>query len=236
MKYQARIGLASLALAAAATTACKQEETKLDRLIAAASATPPPPQEKPFVFPAASGLPPGQIIPVVNRAVQQFAPGQENRIDEWIRGVSVPVVLLGPSEKFVSEVGPLTFRYREKQLESSFPAKFPATAKFFVDSSISCIDASGNVLEKTDWEQPSKARRGERVELPVPGTLVEHCLTAGGVKLGLAVLASPCAIPFPHQVRCAGEYATCRSACADERSCQKRCENNRLDCLDVCKK
>jgi len=238
MTIAARLGLAALAITVALPIACKKEESHLDKLIASATATAsaPPIPIAPFVFPAASGLPSGQIIPTVNRASRESPPGQDDRIDEWLRGVTVPVDLLGPTKKFASEVGGLACRYREKKLECAIPAKLPTSAKFFVASSISCIDSSGKSLQKVDWDAPAKSRRGERVDLPVAEPFLTHCLTEGGVKLGVELLTSPCAIPFPHQVRCAGEYATCRETCKQSPTCEDRCETNRIGCLDVCKK
>jgi hypothetical protein len=229
---------AALALSTLVPFACKKEERRLDQIIASAraSAPEPPPPSQPFDFPSASGLPPNQIIPTVNRAARESPPGQDNRIDEWLQGIHVPVDLLGPTRRFASDVGGLSCHYREKKLACAIAAKLSESAKFFVASSLQCLDATGHVLQKSDWKAPLEARRGERVGLPVDEAFLTACFDGGGVKLGVELLASPCAIPFPHQVRCAGEYATCRDTCKSSPTCDDRCETNRLRCLDVCKK
>ncbi len=230
--------VAALIAGAIGTAGCKKDESKLDKIIASAQApaSAPPAPTTPFAFPSASGLPPSQIMPTVYRAERDSPPGQEDRIDQWLRGVSVPAEMIGPTKRFASDLSPLTFRYEAKTVQCAIRGRLAPSAKFFVTASLSCLDDTGKTVKKTDWDSPAKAKRGELVDLPVDAAFVTQCLEGGGVKLGVELLGSPCAIPFPHQVRCAGEYNTCRETCAQSPECNERCETNRLHCLDVCTK
>ena len=199
------------------------------------SAQPTPSARLAFTFPAASGLPPGEIIPTINRAASNLPAGQDGRIDEWLRGISLAIELLGPTKKFASDFGTPQCRYVAKVMQCSITAKLAENSKFFVTAKLACIDKDGKQGKTVDWEAPAKSKRGELVELAIPEPFLTPCLTDGGTKLGIELLASPCAIPFPHQVRCAGEHTTCRQTCKADPSCATRCEANRLGCLDVCK-
>ena len=238
-KHTARLARSVAVLVAAAsglTVGCKKEPTLVEKIIESAQAPEPsaaPPKD--FVFPAMSAAAPKQVIPIANRAAKESPPGQESRIDAWVQQFKLPVVLVGPTRKFASEVGPLGCRFPSKSLQCSIPAKLGTANKYFVASSLSCLDDKGQVLKKADWEAPSKSKLGEKVELEVPESFLDPCLAEGGVKLGIELLGSPCAVPFPHQVRCAGEYDTCRQTCKGAEACLQRCESNRLDCLKICK-
>ena len=144
-------GLASRCIALAMATlalscpACKEEPSHFDRIVASAKSVEPPapPPTKDFVFPAMSGLPAKEVIPTVNRASKESPPGQEGKIDEWLRGFQLPVVLVGPTRKFASDIGTLTCHFRDKALQCGIPAKIPEKHKFFVTSSLTCIGAGG---------------------------------------------------------------------------------------------
>ncbi|MBI5534067.1 MAG: hypothetical protein HY898_15200 [Deltaproteobacteria bacterium] len=232
-----RIALVVVAVAMGASPACKKEESQFERIVASAkSAEPPPPTPKDFVFPAMSGLSARDLIPTVNRARKESPPGQEGKIDEWLQGFKFPVEPIGPTKKFASDIGSVLCHFRDKTLQCAIQAKIPEKHKFFVTSSLTCLNAKGEVVKKVDWESPAKSKRGELTELPVDEAFLTPCFAEGGAKIAVELLGSPCAVPFPHQVRCAGEYATCMQTIQGVEGGAQRCENNRLHCLDVCKK
>ena len=222
---------------ALACLACKKEPSKLDILIESAKPVEaPPPAPKDFAFPAMSTLTPKQILPVVYQASKEPVPGQDAKIDAWLRDFKLPVQVRGPTKKFASDFEPMVCHYRDRTLLCVIAGKIAEASKFIVTSNLTCLNDKGEEIKKMDWEAPGKSKRGAKGDLEVPEKFLEPCLTEGGVKLGVEVLGSPCAIPFPHQVRCAGEYNTCRQTCKGVEACDQRCEANRLDCLKVCKK
>lgn len=211
-------------------------DAALSAPVASSGATASEPS-KPFVFPPAKQTSLKEIPATVNRAKLSLPKDQWSKIDEWLQEVpGMPIELRGPTRRFLSDVTPTVACHVGDALSFSLNGKLDAKGAYVITSSLECLTKEGTTLKKIDWPIQPGLKRGEVVPFSIDEAFLVTCWAEGGGKLGVEVLTSPCAVPFPRQVRCAGEHATCRQTCKDDEACNQKCESNRLGCLDVCKK
>lgn len=193
-------------------------------------------KEKPFELPNPEEVKLPTVGDWVDRALSKLPAKDMDKLDAWLKkAVHMPVQIRGESRKTLSDTGELTCGYDDK-LTCSFPGKLSSKAKHFVASTLACMDRNGTVVHRADWKIPAEIKRDEKVALPVEEGLIRTCWEKDGESMRIEVVASPCVVPFPRQVRCAGEYNTCIHRCKDVESCELRCDVNRRKCLAVCKK
>lgn len=212
------------------------DEPKPQPELAAPSASvPSAPEEKPFDLPDPKEVKLDRVGDWVDRARSKLPTKDIGKLDAWLgKAVRMPVEVRGESRKTLSETGELTCGYVDK-LSCSFPGKLSKASKHFVASTMVCVDKDGAAVKRADWRIPRETKREEVVALPVDDGLLRGCWEQGGVSLRLEVVGSPCVVPFPRQVRCAGEYNTCLYRCKGSESCEQTCDVNRRKCLAVCK-
>ena len=202
---------------------------------ATASATAEAPKEKPFELPKTDEVKLPMVGDWVDRARSKLPAKEVGKLDAWLKKVvHMPVEIRGESRKALSETGELTCGYDDK-MTCTFPGKLSSKAKYFVASTLVCVDRNGTVVHRADWKIPPDVKRDEVVGLPVDDGLMRECWSKDGESLRLELVGSPCVVPFPRQVRCAGEYNTCLHRCDNTESCELRCDVNRRKCLAVCK-
>ena len=214
------------------------EETKpAPEPVASSSAEVEAVQEPPFELPDPASVPLARVGDWVDRARARLPADQVEQIDAWLRkAVQVPVEIRGESRKTLSNVGNLTCGYKEK-MACSFPATLSKNAQHFVASTVVCIGKDGSTVRRADWKiDPNTPRDTKDVDLPVDDGLLRDCWEQGTEKLRMEVIGSPCVVPFPRQVRCAGEFSTCLHRCKGAESCEQICDANRSKCLSVCAK
>lgn len=191
--------------------------------------------EPPFALPAAREVPLQRVGEWVDRARAKLPANEVSKIDAWLReAVRMPVEVRGESRKTLSDTTPLTCGYQEK-MSCDFSGTLSEKAKHFVASTLLCMDKDDAILQRSDWKIEPNTPRGKVVKLPVDDGLLRQCWEKGGVSLRLEVVGMPCVVPFPRQVRCAGEYNTCLHRCKGEEPCEQTCDGNRRSCLAVCK-
>ncbi len=194
------------------------------------------PKQEPFALPDPSTVKLEEIGPWVDRGRSKLPSKQIGKLDAWLKeAVHMPVEVRGESRKTLSETKELRCGYSDK-LTCSFPGKLSTRAKYFVASTLLCVGKDNEVLKLSDWKIPPKTKRGQVVDLPVDETLLRTCWEQGGTSLRMEVVGSPCIVPFPRQVRCAGEYKTGLHRCKGVKACEQKADRNRRRCLSVCKK
>lgn len=218
-----------------ALVACDDPKPKPTAAATASASATEAPKEKPFELPAPDEVKLPTVGDWVDRARSKLPAKDVGKIDAWLKKVvRMPVEIRGESRKALSDTGELTCGYDEK-MTCTFPGKLSSKAKYFVASTVVCVDRNGSVVHRADWKIPADVKRDEVVALPVDDGLLRECWSKDAESLRLELVGSPCVVPFPRQVRCAGEYNTCLHRCKDAESCELRCDVNRRKCLAVCK-
>lgn len=217
-------------------TACEDPETGRSTSGAASASAEAPPKEKPFALPPAEEVELRMVGDWVDRARSKLPAKEVGKVDAWLKkAVQMPVGIRGESRNTLSDTGKLTCGYEDKMV-CSFPGKLSSKAKYFVASMLVCVDQNGTVVKRADWKIPADVKRDEVVPLPVDEGLLRECWEKDAESVRVEIVGSPCVVPFPRQVRCAGEYNTCLHRCKNTEACETRCDANRRKCLAVCKK
>jgi hypothetical protein len=195
--------------------------------------TAPPPA--PFELPPKEDVKLTQVGDWVDRARNKLPKNDMGKLDAWLKEVvHVPVEVQRESKRLLTDVNEVRCGY-DQQMVCSFDGKLSKAAKYIVGSQLVCLDSGDKALQRVDWKIPPLTKRGEVLSLPINGELMRKCLEAGGVKVRFELVGSPCVVPFPRQMRCAGEYSTCLHRCEASDTCEQVCDKNRRSCLSLCK-
>ncbi|MCL2823192.1 MAG: hypothetical protein FWD57_04310 [Polyangiaceae bacterium] len=217
-------------------TAGCDESKPVPAPVASASAAPETPQEPAFEFPDPEKVQLARVGDWVDRARSRLPEGELGKINDWLsKSVKVPVQVRGESRKTLLDSGNLTCGYTEK-LTCTFPAKVSEKALHFVASTVTCLGNDGASVKQSDWKIAPDTPRGKQVDLPIDDLFLRDCWDKGGETLRMEVIGTSCVVPFPRQVRCAGEFNTCLHRCKGAERCEQTCDVNRTNCLAVCPK
>lgn len=225
----------SVALLMLAAIACDEPAKNEAKGHATPSATVSAPPPKPFELPPKGEVKLAQLGDWVDRARNKLPKDEMGKLDAWLKEVvHVPVEVQRESKRLLADVGEITCGY-DTQLVCSFNGKLSKAAKYIVGSQLVCLDSGNKARHRADWKIPPLTKRGELLPLPVDGELMRKCFEAGGEKVRFELVGSPCVVPFPRQMRCAGEYSTCLHRCQDSDACEQICDKNRRSCLSLCR-
>ena len=198
--------------------------------------------EPAFALPDPDLTPLARVGEWVDRGRSKLPDSEVGTLDTWLRkAVQVPIEVRGESRKTLLDVGNLSCGYKEK-MTCTFPAKLSPKAQHFVASTVVCIghckspNKECEVVRRADWKIEPNTPRGQQVELPIDDGLLRECWEKGSEFLRIEAIGMSCVVPFPRQVRCAGEFNTCLFRCKGVESCEQVCDVNRTKCLSICGK